>query len=80
MNVPSTSSLWIGLKKNPFNSKYEWADGSPLEYTDFSINSPTSECVYMYSNKWYDVDCLANRFRYVCKRAKSNNFLIIELA
>ena len=68
------TTLWIGLEK--IGSNYEWHDGSSLGFTKFPTNlQPTKPCVYMYSNTWYDYDCVAGKFRVICKTPKSKSLI-----
>lgn len=72
-SLTGSTSIWIGLQKNLLTSKYEWNDGSNLGFSKFPttpVQVQGTNCVYMYSNTWYDYDCLS-RLRFVCKRPKS---------
>ena len=50
---------------------YGWHDGSSVTFTSFAFATQSQTCVYMYSNAWYDAECLLSRRIYVCKRPKS---------
>lgn len=63
----SYTQQWIGLQKNPLNSLFEWADGSPLVYENFVNTFREERCVYMSYSYWYTSDCLNER-SYTCQR------------
>lgn len=64
---------WIGLQKNIVTNKYEWNDGSPLNYQLFGPNFKSEKnCVSMNYNTWTDDDCTYKKKPYYCQRAASN--------
>ena len=63
------NEAWIGLHKDPRNnSRWQWVDGSSLNYTNWSkgepnSNSSTGDCTKIYpassalAGKWKDEKC-----------------------
>ncbi|KAH9504722.1 C-type mannose receptor 2 [Bulinus truncatus] len=59
----NTNSVWIGLNDISIEKTYNWSDGSPYNFTNWSKGEPNSQdvkedCVKMLSSGgWDDVDC-----------------------
>ena len=72
-------ATWIGLQKNPITDKYEWNDGSPLNYELFGAQFKSEQnCIQMSFNTWTDDHCTYNRRPYYCQRAASNEMNIYK--
>jgi hypothetical protein len=65
-NAPGVSRVWIGLADAANEGEFVWADGSPLDYTQWEPGEPNNrddeDYVGMYANNgnWVDVKDLAN--------------------
>ncbi|XP_077993136.1 lymphocyte antigen 75-like [Glandiceps talaboti] len=71
--IKDSGDIWIGLIEG-YNG-FRWADGSPIQYTNWDIGEPSSseECVAMsrLHGRWFDAHCSDYNYKgYVCKVPK----------
>ena len=57
--MPGNNYVWIGLYNPNYSGKWEWSDGSSLDYT-FWYTNPTNTNLYAYArpnagnpSQWY---------------------------
>ena len=59
--VGANNTFWVGLNDMENEGQYEWVDGSTYTsvnwYPGFPQNSPTSNCVVVYSVGYADLSC-----------------------
>ncbi|KAH9488667.1 C-type mannose receptor 2 [Bulinus truncatus] len=76
INTNGTDRAWIGLNDISIEKTYNWSDGSPYNFTNWSKDEPNSkdrneDCVEMSSSDgWDDVDCHYLK-HYICSRKKA---------
>ena len=65
-------NFWLGLRRSETSGEFEWVDGSPLAYTNWRPNNPTSyssaACGETYENgnwQWKSSSCTGPR-SFVC--------------
>ncbi|KAH9488668.1 hypothetical protein Btru_061226 [Bulinus truncatus] len=60
-NSATTINVWIGLNSFSNEKKYNWLDGSPLDYTNWAQGEPNDyyeDCGEMYhTGLWNDENC-----------------------
>uniref|UniRef100_A0A8R1I0U1 C-type lectin domain-containing protein n=1 Tax=Caenorhabditis japonica TaxID=281687 RepID=A0A8R1I0U1_CAEJA len=76
-----SNECWIGLQLSATGS-WKWADGSLLNYTNWSPNQPVpgQACAQMITDhflntynlgKWESYECSSTSASYICQRAAS---------
>lgn len=68
----STNTVWIGLQDLDKDNRFEWSDGTAVDYTDWQTSEPNrwndaEDCVTIsYDRRWNDANCFLPHF-FVCK-------------
>ncbi|CAL1269664.1 unnamed protein product [Larinioides sclopetarius] len=78
------SNVWIGLHDRDNENDYKWADGTPVNFTNFEPNEPSGtaraqeDCMEMVfkssrpqgkPGQWNDINC-HNEIQFICQKAK----------
>ena len=73
--------FWIGLNDRQTEGKFEWTDGSSVDYTKWGYDYDNrrrqpdnrggdEDCVYMYmTNTWFDSAC-DQELAFMCEKKK----------
>ncbi|XP_072020680.1 macrophage mannose receptor 1-like isoform X2 [Amphiura filiformis] len=79
------NSFWCGLREHAASGKYEWSDGSPLDYQQWLTGEPNDfngeeECAqfYVHDGTWNDLNC-GDKIPFICKKPQGTSDPITSL-
>ncbi|XP_051828478.1 low affinity immunoglobulin epsilon Fc receptor isoform X3 [Antechinus flavipes] len=71
----NNKGCWIGLRDLDIEGEFQWMDGSPLNYTNWSPGEPNNQgqgedCVAMrpFNGKWNDAYCRGYQDSWICEK------------
>ncbi|KAL9951704.1 hypothetical protein ACROYT_G044426 [Oculina patagonica] len=69
--IPGEGLHWIGLNDKAQEGVFQWSDGTPYNFSSFSVGDTSkgdvSNCVMFNNGEWYDKKCYRLK-PYICKK------------